>query len=169
MAKSPCYNKINKGENAKKLEVIQVKEVFLKAHQMTREIKRQYQEVDYRAQFGLCLSYLLKNRKEEKGMEYPELTGTPKQVAWANDIREKMVEGMKQALEHRIYMLRKYHSEQISEEKIEKFKEECLELLKYMVETKTSAKWYIEHRSAAHDIIFKNLNRERKGMELIKI
>jgi len=146
-----------------------VREIFLKAHQMTREIKRQYQEVDYRAQFGLCLSYLLKNRKEVKDMEYPELTGTPKQVAWAYDIREKMVEGMKQALEHRVYMLRKYHSEQISEEKIEQFQKECLELLKYMVETKTSAKWYIEHRNAAHDIIFKNLNRERKGMELIKI
>lgn len=102
-------------------------------------------------------------------MEYPELTGTPKQVAWAYDIREKMVEGMKQALEHRVYMLRKYHSEQVTEEMIEKFQEECLDLLKYMVETKTSAKWYIEHRSAAHEIIFKNLNRERNGMELIKI
>src|SRR5690606_41665205 len=107
---------------------------------MTREVKRQDQEVDYRAQFGLCLSYLLKNRKEEKGMEYPELTGTLKQVAWAYDIREKMVEGMKQALEHRIYMLRKYHSEQVSEEIIEKFQKENLELLKYMVETKTRAK-----------------------------
>jgi len=50
-----------------------VREVFLKAHQMTREIKRQYQEVDYRAQFGLCLSYLLKNRKEEKEMTKLEL------------------------------------------------------------------------------------------------
>ena len=102
-------------------------------------------------------------------MEYPELTGTPKQVAWANDIREKMVEGMKQALEHRIYMLRKYHSEQVSKEMIEKFQKENLELLKYMVETKTSAKWYIDNRNTAHDIIFKNLNRERNGMELIKI
>jgi len=78
---------------------------------MTREIKRQYQEVDYRAQFGLCLSYLLKNRKEEKGMEFPELTGTPKQVAWAYDIREKMVEGMKQALEHRVYICLLYTSD----------------------------------------------------------
>ena len=43
-----------------------MREIFLKAHQMTREIKRQYQEVDYRAQFGLCLSYLLKKRKEVK-------------------------------------------------------------------------------------------------------
>jgi len=49
-----------------------VRELFLKAHQMTREIKRQYQEVDYRAQFGLCLSYLLKNRKEEKEMTIGE-------------------------------------------------------------------------------------------------
>lgn len=144
-----------------------MREIFLKAHQMTREIKRQYQEVDYRAQFGLCLSYLLKNRKEEKGMEYPELIGTPKQVAWAYDIREKMVEGMKKALEHRIYMLRKYHSEQVTEEMIEKFQEENLELLNYMIEHKTSAKWYIDNRNVAHEIIFKNLNRERKDMELI--
>ena len=113
--------------------------------------------------------YCWQHRKEEKGMEYPELTGTPKQVAWAYDIREKMVEGMKQAMEHRVYMLRKYHSEQVTEEGIEKFQKECLELLKYMVETKTSAKWYIDNRNVAHEIIFKNLNRERKGMELIKI
>ena len=50
-----------------------MRELFLKAHQMTREIKKQYQEVDYRAQFGLCLSYLLKNRKEEKEMTKLEL------------------------------------------------------------------------------------------------
>lgn len=39
-----------------------------KAHEMTKEIKKEYMEVDYRVQFGLCLSYLL-SKKEEKKME----------------------------------------------------------------------------------------------------
>ena len=34
------------------------KELFIKAHKMTKEIKAQHPEVDYRAQFGLCLSFL---------------------------------------------------------------------------------------------------------------
>ena len=43
-----------------------MKEIFKKAHEMAREIKREYPEVDYRTQFGLCLSYLLNNKEEEQ-------------------------------------------------------------------------------------------------------
>lgn len=34
------------------------KELMIKAHQMTKEIKREYPEVDYKFQLGLCLAYL---------------------------------------------------------------------------------------------------------------
>ncbi len=34
------------------------KELMIKAHQMTKEIKNEYQEVDYKFQLGLCLAYL---------------------------------------------------------------------------------------------------------------
>lgn len=39
--------------------------IVKEAHKMTRKIIAEYPEVDYRTQFGLCLSYLL-NKEEEK-------------------------------------------------------------------------------------------------------
>lgn len=42
--------------------------IFTEAHKLTREIKAQYPEVDYRAQFGLNLSYLL-NKEEAEEVE----------------------------------------------------------------------------------------------------
>lgn len=67
-----------------------MKNIFKKAHELTRKMKAEYPEVDYRAQFGLYVSYLFEVEKEEG--ELKELKGTPKQVAWANDIREKEME-----------------------------------------------------------------------------
>lgn len=64
------------------------KELMKKAHKMTKEIKREYPEVDYKFQLGLCLAYLSK----EKVVEMVELQGTEKQVKWANDIRQEMIE-----------------------------------------------------------------------------
>lgn len=46
------------------------KELMKKAHEMTKEIKREYPEVDYRFQFGLCLSFLM--NEEETEMEVEE-------------------------------------------------------------------------------------------------
>jgi len=45
-----------------------MKNLFKAAHKLTKEIKAEYPEVDYRAQFSICLSYL-QNNKEEKTME----------------------------------------------------------------------------------------------------
>ena len=58
-----------------------------KAHQLTKEIKREYPEVDYKAQLGLCISYL--SNKEER--EMVELEGTEKQVKFASDIRKNII------------------------------------------------------------------------------
>lgn len=58
------------------------KDLFKEAHRMAKEIKKEYQEVDYNFQFSLCLAYL----QEEK--EMVALRGTEKQVAWAGEIRE---------------------------------------------------------------------------------
>lgn len=41
-------------------------ELLRKAHKMTKEIKEQYPEVNYKFQYGLCLSYLLKIGEEAK-------------------------------------------------------------------------------------------------------
>ena len=58
------------------------------AHKLTKEIKKQYPEVDYKTQLGLCLSFL---SQEKEGNEMVELKGTEKQVKWAEDIRNRII------------------------------------------------------------------------------
>jgi len=41
-----------------------VKNLFKKAHQLTKEMKARYPEIDYRTQFGLYISYLMKESNE---------------------------------------------------------------------------------------------------------
>lgn len=41
------------------------RELFVKAHKMTREIVKET-GVNYRVQFGICLSFLYKNKEEKK-------------------------------------------------------------------------------------------------------
>ena len=70
-----------------------MKKVFKKAHEMTRKFVEEY-GVDYRAQFGLCLSYLLEKEKEEEEVkiEMKKLKGTKKQIKFANNIKEATLE-----------------------------------------------------------------------------
>ncbi len=58
------------------------------AHKLTREIKSEYKEVDYKAQLGICISYL---SKKEEVKEMVELEGTEKQVKFASDIRKNII------------------------------------------------------------------------------
>ena len=44
-----------------------MKKIFIEAHKMTREMVKEY-GVDYQAQFGLCLSYLLEKEVVKKMM-----------------------------------------------------------------------------------------------------
>ena len=48
-----------------------MKNIMKEAHRMTREIKKEYPEVDYQAQLGICLSFLYEKEKEmeEKKLE----------------------------------------------------------------------------------------------------
>lgn len=41
-----------------------MKNLMIRAHEMTREIKAQYPEVNYQVQLGLCMSYLLEEKVE---------------------------------------------------------------------------------------------------------
>lgn len=74
-----------------------MKKVFKKAHEMTRRFVEKY-GVDYQAQFGLCLSYLLEKEREEGNMKVKmkELKGTEKQIKFANDIKEAVLEIIEQ-------------------------------------------------------------------------
>ena len=58
------------------------------AHRLTKEIKREYPEIDYKAQLGICISYLSKKEEVKKMVE---LEGTEKQVKFASDIRENII------------------------------------------------------------------------------
>ena len=66
-----------------------MKNLFKKAHKMTRGMVKEY-EVDYQAQFGLCLSYLFEEEKEEKEMKV-NFKGTERQIEFAEDIFEKTI------------------------------------------------------------------------------
>ena len=63
-----------------------MKNIMKKAHEMTKEIKKEFPNVDYKFQLGLCLSFLYHNEEE-----MVELKGSAKQVAWAEDIRNKFI------------------------------------------------------------------------------
>lgn len=64
-----------------------MKNLLKEAHKLTKEIKNKYPEVDYKAQLGICISYL--NNKEEN--EMVELKGTEKQIDWAEKLREDVL------------------------------------------------------------------------------
>lgn len=65
-----------------------MKNLFKEAHKLTKEIKAEYPDVDYKAQFGICLSYLQKKKGEIKLVE---LKGSEKQIKWAEDIRKQIL------------------------------------------------------------------------------
>ncbi len=65
-----------------------MKKIFIKAHKMTREIVERY-KVNYQAQFGLCVSYLLEEKEEEEEV-LKKLQGSEKQIKWANELLAKL-------------------------------------------------------------------------------
>ena len=91
-----------------------MRNIMIEAHRMTREIKRTSPEVDYKAQLGLCLSFLMTN-KEEKVMEMAKLEGSEKQIKWAEDLRKEFVTKIEEYKEFLLNL-------NIDEEKLKKFK-----------------------------------------------
>lgn len=103
-----------------------MKNLMKEAHKMTKEIVEKYGDVDYRTQLSLCLSFLSSN--EEKGeKEMVELKGSEKQVAWANSIREKIVEMMEEAI------------------KVSQTSENEIKIAKDYILQQEDAAWYIKH------------------------
>ena len=73
-----------------------MKNVMKEAHKMTKEIKIEYPEVNYKFQLGLCISYLSKNKGD---VEMVELKGSEKQVIWAEKIRNFVAIEILEAIE----------------------------------------------------------------------
>ena len=116
--------------------------ILKKAHQLTKEIKREYPEVDYKAQLGICLTFLY-NNKEVKAMV--KLEGTEKQVKWAEEIRKEMLDtkNIDMALD-------KFGS--MESEKVQTVLS-ILREFKERVNTETSAKWFIENKGLVHSVL----------------
>lgn len=62
--------------------------IMREAHKLTKEIISKYEDVDYKTQLGLCLSFL---SQEKGGKEMVELKGTEKQIKWAEGLRGRFV------------------------------------------------------------------------------
>lgn len=74
-----------------------MKNLMKEAHKLTKEIKAEYPNVDYKAQLGICISYLSKNEGEVKMVE---LKGSEKQVAWAEKSRASMINDANKLLQY---------------------------------------------------------------------
>ncbi|MDM0973234.1 hypothetical protein QTI91_13565 [Clostridium perfringens] len=69
--------------------------IMKEAHRLTKEIKKEFPNVDYKFQLGICMSYLLNGKGEN---EMVELQGSEKQVKWALSIREKTISTINEAI-----------------------------------------------------------------------
>ena len=106
-----------------------------------------------------------------KEMELPELTGTEKQIVWANTIRVELIE----KLQHEVDKILKdkkldYNSEEYLEYRYKDiitkdFISNVNETINYMIENKTDAKWYIDNRSKKTSLLI-DLFAEIKGNKL---
>lgn len=52
--------------------MIYMKNIMKEAHKLTREIKREYPEIDYKFQLGICISFLSKNEGDVEKMTIEE-------------------------------------------------------------------------------------------------
>lgn len=68
--------------------------IMKEAHKLAKEIKKEFPEIDYMAQLGICISYL-SNKKEDVKML--EMKGTDKQVQYANDLVKVIAENVNKA------------------------------------------------------------------------
>ena len=95
-----------------------------------------------------------KHQGEIMCKELPELIGSPKQIAWADDIRKKMIEYGNSLVE--------YHKSNSSTKRLEKVKNTV-----GILSTITEASWFINHREYAieprnpNDSLYAILSKER--------
>ena len=111
--------------------------LFKAAHKMAKDIKSEYAEVNYKFQFGLCLSYLSKIEGEIKMVE---LKGSEKQIKWAEEIRKEMLQGLKIINAIKIVWAKSMNEPVL----IAILKD--MENVKTKIEDEVSANWFIDNR-----------------------
>lgn len=117
-----------------------MKNLFKKAHKMTREIVERYNDVDYKAQFTLCLEYLSEGEEE---MVKAELKGSEKQIKWAEDIRAELIEKINAAKENE-KMIEAMEAETCNVMTVE----QLFDRLEKRINEVEDAEFFIEHRKA---------------------
>lgn len=93
--------------------------------------------------------------EKAKEMELPELIGTEKQVAWANTIRQELID----------YIQGEIDGEIAIDPEETMFSEPFSKALEYMISTKTKASWYIDERNKRKGYILDRLIEEMPSEE----
>lgn len=140
---------------------------------ITGPSKDRQRKADYRFS-GLCpecYKKQLEKEKEEKNveaarkseeMDLPELSGTEKQVAWANTLRVKQLEKLNERFEKIEAVLKEKGIDVVPGENIKMG--EVAEALEYFIHSHTDAKYWIESRDRS--ITLRNVMDEfKKHME----
>ncbi|MCC0654736.1 hypothetical protein [Clostridioides sp. ES-S-0001-03] len=120
-----------------------MKNLFKEAHKITREIKRKYNDVDYKVQFSLCLSFLNK----EGDAEMKELKGSEKQIKWANEIRIDILNLTNELEKIKIERI-KNGDYKVKDMSIEEMKERCkrkFERIREAIRNIEHAKFFIDN------------------------
>lgn len=100
----------------------------------------------------LCEDCLAKQREEENSKAaaensaagLPELTGTEKQIAWAETIRAALIPRIREEL------IRLTKGAEYSDDVVEKLRTETMR----RVEAQTDASWWIDNRASATEVVF---------------
>lgn len=103
-------------------------------------------------------------KKSAKEMELPQLQGTEKQVAWANTLRQKMID----TFEKRIDSAEQKMSACTDANSLEKFKinvERLRKTFNFVLEIKVSSAWYIDTRNTDIEELFRNAGKEMDAIE----
>ncbi|MDB0519949.1 hypothetical protein C4R87_19195 [Clostridioides difficile] len=121
-----------------------MKNLFKEAHKMAREIKRKYNDVDYKVQFSLCLSFLIEKKGEAK---MKELKGSEKQIKWAEDIRKDILTLVDELEKCKIKRI-EIEEYKIKDMSIEELTERCkrkFERIRAEIRNIDSAKFFIDN------------------------
>lgn len=126
------------------------------AHKLTKEIKNEFPNVDYKFQLGICMSYLLNKEDENKTVE---LEGTEKQIAWAKDIKEEWLNGL-------ISFKKNYEVKEFKIDVAKDFKEE-IRTFGFNANGKITNKDAVERTSFIIDRAIENFKKETSASKLI--
>jgi hypothetical protein len=99
-------------------------------------------------------------------MELPALQGTEKQVAWANTLRQNMINDFEKRLDKAEEKMTRYKCE--DESSVKAFRDNVDKLrntLAFVLETKCSASWYIDSRNEDIEDVLRTAGKEMDELE----